>query len=1148
MKIKDILQRDPATHPLVNQGQARIADTASEQALEELRGELSTFVCEGQYADGIEKIIRSYLDNQSKSSQRAAWVSGFFGSGKSHVLKMLCHLWMDTALPGGATARSLVPNIPEELVSRLRELDIAGRRSGGLLAAAGSLPSGTTDHVRLTILAIILRAAGLPTFYPQARFCLWLHQLGKYEAVRKAVEAAGKPFAGALNNLYVSGEIAKAVMAAEPSFAESEAKAKQLLAAQFPQPKTDITTEEFLRITKEALALVGESGRMPCTLIVLDEVQQYIGESNDRSVIVTEVVEAVSKQLESQVMIVCAGQSALTDVPLLHKLMDRFTIRVPLSDAEVEQVTRKVLLQKKPAALQPVRKLFEQHAGEVARQLQGTRIGETVEDRAVQVDDYPLLPVRRRFWEQCFRQIDAAGTHSQLRSQLRIIHDAVARISDRPLGSVVPADELYEALAPEMVNTGVLLREINERIIKVGASEGTLARRVCGLVFLIGKLKRDGEADIGVRANKEHIADLLVDDLTADNGKLRAEVETTLQTLAAHGVLMQVGDEFRLQTREGSEWDREFRNRQTKLGADDATLQIKREQILYAKVEGVVRGIKLTQGAAKEPRQVAISREASIPAPDGASVPMWLQDGWSAGEKQIVEAVRSAGATSPIIAVFIPRQSADDLRRLLIEAEAARQTLDAKGNPTTAEGLEARGSMESRRGKAAADLDRLLAEIAANSKVFQGGGNELLNPQLDERIRTAADDALVRLFPQFKDADSKVWETVIKRAREGADHPFQPTGYAGATEKHPVCQQVSTTIGAGKSGAEIRKVLRASPFGWPQDAVDAALIALHRLQHISAILNGVVVPLGQLDQNKISKAEFRGEKSPISVPDRLKIRKLITQLVACKNGEEAMKAPEFLSTLLNLAHAAGGDAPLPPFPSVTAIEDLQRLAGNDQLVGLRDNAEMLEKSILEWNARKDLIGRRLPGWTIVQRMAKHAPTLPDAAEPIAQLTAITDGRLLLEPMDPVAPIRGALAGVLRNTVSKAEQSVLEAFEQGLKSLATNEVWGKLLAADREAILKSVGLVPPRKPELGTDESLLAHLDARPLAVVQAECDAIAGRVQRAIEQAAKLLEPKVHPISIERATLRSEAEIDAWLDRQRARLLSAVSSGPVLIS
>ena len=84
MKIKDILQRDPAIHPLVNQGQARISDSRNERAQAELRGELATFVCEGQYADGIQKIIRSFLDNHGQTSQHGAWVSGFFGSGKSH--------------------------------------------------------------------------------------------------------------------------------------------------------------------------------------------------------------------------------------------------------------------------------------------------------------------------------------------------------------------------------------------------------------------------------------------------------------------------------------------------------------------------------------------------------------------------------------------------------------------------------------------------------------------------------------------------------------------------------------------------------------------------------------------------------------------------------------------------------------------------------------------------------------------------------------------------------------------------------------------------------------------------------------------------------------------------------------------------------
>ena len=160
--------------------------------------------------------------------------------------------------------------------------------------------------------------------------------------------------------------------------------------------------------------------------------------------------------------------------------MDRFVVKVPLSDTDVETVTRKVSLRKKPAAIPTVKTTIEAHGGEIARHLQGTKIGPRSTDDKTIIDDFPLLPVRRRFWEECFRQIDAAGTSSQLRSQLRIIHDAVAKVSERPLGSVVPADELFEALAPEMVQTGVLLREINERVIKVEETEGKLARRICG--------------------------------------------------------------------------------------------------------------------------------------------------------------------------------------------------------------------------------------------------------------------------------------------------------------------------------------------------------------------------------------------------------------------------------------------------------------------------------------------------------------------------------------------------------------------------------------------------------------------------------------------------------------------------------------------
>lgn len=1156
MKIKDVLQRDPSTHPLVNQGQARIADKSNEKVLAELRGELSTFVCEGQYAEGIIKILKSFLANLTSTSQKAAWVSGFFGSGKSHLLKMACHLWQDTRFPDGATARSLVPSMPDELRELLRELDTQGKRAGGLLAAAGALPSGTTDHVRLTILAVLLRGVGLPDQYPQAQFCLWLHDQGWFDKVKGAIEGAGKQWQSELNNLYVSKHIANALLACDPGFASTEAEARNTLKAQFPPRNTDITTEEFLTAVKRVMKLVGRDGRTPLTLLVLDEVQQYIGDSNDRSTLVTEVTEALSKQLDSRVLVVASGQSALTATPKLQKLTDRYTIRVQLSDQDVEAVIRKVLLQKKAASIPTVKDVLEKHGGEVSRQLQGTRIGESAQDREVIVDDYPLLPVRRRFWEHCFRAVDAAGTQSQLRSQLQIIHAAVAARSELPLGATVPADELYEALAPSLVETGVLLREINERIInlsKDGSDKGKLARRICGLVFLISRLPREAGSDIGVRASKGHIADLLVDDLLADNGKLRSTVETVLEELASSGALMKVGDEYRLQTKEGAEWDAEFRRRQGKLANDDADIQIRRDQQIYAEADRVIRSVKVVQGAAKEARQVVVARDQTPPTGNGANhgegVPLWIRDGWSASEKELLDAARAAGTDSPTVFVFLPRQAADELRKLIVDAEAAQQTIDAKGTPTTREGEEAKHSMESRRNSAVRQRDELIKQIVANAKVFQGGGSELLQATLEERVREATNAALVRLFPRFKEADHAAWETVIKRAKEGADQPLQPVGHTVATEEHAVCKAVLSTIGSGKAGGDVRKTLRASPYGWPQDAIDAALIALHRTQHLSATLNGAVLAPGQLDQNKISKAEFRVEKITLTVTEKLAIRKVFQALgVACKAGEELAKAPVFLEQLAALGRATGGDAPLPAPASVTDIEDIRARVGNDQLAGIRDNAQTFEKRITDWTATRKLVDTRKPVWDLVQRLAKHAQGLASAADLLTQVGAVHAQRLLLAPTDPVAPLRSGLADLLRKALLETHAAYETELGKGLTALKASSVWQRLADAERLEIFASVGLTPAVALSVSTDDALVGALDAKSLSSRRAEADAIPGRVQKALEQAAKLLEPKVRAISIERSTLTTEAEVDAWLERQKKSLVAAIKDGPVLVS
>ena len=98
---------------------------------------------------------------------------------------------------------------------------------------------------------------------------------------------------------------------------------------------------------------------------------------------------------------------------------------------------------------------------------------------------------------------------------------------------------------------------------------GKLAHRLCGLIFLIRKLPREAGIDIGVRATPEMLADLLVSDLGQEGAELRRDVPGVLNRLVDDGVLLNVDGEFNLQTRESAEWDKEFRNRQTRLNNNE---------------------------------------------------------------------------------------------------------------------------------------------------------------------------------------------------------------------------------------------------------------------------------------------------------------------------------------------------------------------------------------------------------------------------------------------------------------------------------------------------------------------------------------------------------------------------------------------------
>ena len=1142
MNLGELFSTNPKTLELLNNGVAFVKDAVTPEELKTLRFELKTFVCEGEYAKGLEKILRTFLGNLDRPEQPAAWVSGFYGSGKSHLGKILRYLWNDFEFPEDkARARGLT-NLSTEVTDLLKELTTAGKRLGGLHAASGTLRGELGDNVRLSVLNIIFKSVGLPPKYPVARFVMWLRDNGKLDAVRKRVEKAGRDCARELNNLWVSPVLHKALV--DEGLGASISDISKSLAQQFPNVK-DITIDDMLQAIREALAV---KGQLPCTLVVLDEVQQFIGDDSDRSLQIQEVVEACSKQLNSRMLIVATGQSALSGTPQLQKLRDRFRVAIQLSDTDVEAVIRKVITAKKPGKTAAIKKTVSDHEGEITRHLNGTRIEHRSEDDAAYVPDYPLLPVRRRFWGHVLRAVDVAGTAAQLRNQLGIVYESVRAYADRPVETVVGGDFIYWAKATDLLQTGILQPKIDEMIRKLdnGSADGKLSARICALVFLINKLPREAGADLGIRATADVLADLSGRGLESrqrratEKGAGVAQVSWNrpdsswwwTTNTASRRPKAPVGTPSSRRTTTASST--------TTAGSPASAADLLRAECADLK------NLKVIHGNSKVARKVELFTGTDTPIPTGQGVPVWVRDGWTVDEKSIVAEAQKAGTDSPLVFVYIPHRSADELKKTVATLRAAEETLNIKGTPTTSEGLEARAAIETRKTVAETRLKGVVTEIVNGTRVFMAGGNEIAGMFMKDRVEEAAKNALTRLYPQFDVADDPRWEKVVDRAKKGDSNALESLGFKGDPDKHPVCGAILGFVSAGKKGSEIRRQFSSGQYGWPQDAIDGALVLLSVSGHLRVTQNSQPYDPRQLDHSKIGVCDFRTEHVTITAAQRLAIRKLFQAAqVGCKPGEEAALAPAFILKLIELAEAAGGEAPRPEKPDLATVKEIKALTGNEQLVRLYEQREVLTQNLTGWAKTAKAIQERLPRWNSLNNLAGHAAKLPGAEEARQQMQTIESDRQLLADPDPVAPLCDKLTQVLRENLTAHHDGYNERHEEGMAGLQQADAWPKLTEAQRQSILNQNGLSTVPGIRVGMEAEVIASLKAMSLEMWQAQCEALPQRFQKAHRDAAKLIEPKVVYVTLPSATIHDDAELEQWLATVSQRIKDGLKGGPV---
>ncbi len=1140
---RDIYQKDPSKRKLLNEGVASVNDDTSSPWLAVLRYELETFVCEGQYRKGLEDILDTFIHNVDDPQQPGVWVSGFYGSGKSHLVKMLRALWLDTSFEDGATARGIA-DLPLSITDDLTRLSKTAKTDRrGLHAASGTLGAAAIGSVRLALLRIVFKSVDLPEQYPMAKFVLWLRDEGIYEDVRKRVETLGYGWQEELDNFYVAEGLHQALTEVRQNQFSSIAICVETLNNLYPFV-TDISDEEMLKAIHQALSI---DDKFPLTLIVIDEVQQYIAEDAQRSSEVQDVVEACCKNFGGKLLFIGTGQTAVTGTPSLKKLEGRFTVRIELSDTDVETVVRKVVLQKKPDAVEPIEKVMDANLGEISRHLAGTTLAHRQEDVEVFAQDYPILPVRRRFWETTSRALDPTGTEGQLRNQLSMVHKVVQTNLDSPIGHVVPADYQYFDSADRLLQSRVLPRRVHELTMKWydGSKDEQLLARACGLVFLVNKISSTNE-EIGIKADIDSLADLLVQDLAQGSSDLRAKLPALLDDCE---LLMKIGEEYRIQTEESTAWGNDFENQRSLLANEPHRIEAERDDRLRGATSEILRNAHLIHGSAKVSREISVVFGPELPIDASKKIYVWVRDGWGADENSIRVEALQAGNQSPTIFVFIPRRSADDLRHNIIDYKAANATLESRGVPSGPEGIEARSSMETTKKVADAKIGELLGEAISGARVFQGGGKEIAGTDLREMALEAANSSIKRLFPQFDMADHPGWEKVYTAAKQGSPDALKAIGYDGAPEDHPVCRALLGAIGAGKTGGDIRTHFEGPQYGWPRDAVDGGLFILLVAGLARAEDNrGKSYEPSTLERKSLGKAKFKVEAITITAEQRIQIRKVLQKLkIKAKQGEELASLPLFLDEILNIAEEAGGDPPRPPKPDVQFVEEIRLMSGNDQLMAVYTHRENLIQSIKAWTGLVSKIRDRLPVWEKLQVLVRLAGGIEASNEIRQQMEAIENQRMLLSEPDPVKPLLQAIQDALRSELSAHAERYSQELEKQDQTIKSYESWSQLSEEQQASILSESEIHVAHELNLGTYEDLVNTLDLYPLASWRDRKDALQVRYQLIKEKAAKYLAPKAQVVDLPSRTLASPEDLQAWLDEVSKMIEEALANGPVII-
>lgn len=539
MIIKDLFKK-PIDRSI--QGVVTIGNEDEEQKWMELE----EYVCTDEITKQFRIFFRKYRDSIVNPTEKmAAWITGFFGSGKSHFLKILGYILENEVVAGVKAVDYFKDKIHDEmLLADMQKCAAASNKV--VLFNIDSKAKSDSKNKTQAIMDIMLRAFNESIGYCGDR--PWVADLERMLDDEGLLEAFVEKFEELSHRDWKSNRSKAALN--KKSIVDALVEVRNV-------PRDDAENyvndqiNNYTNSTEEFAKIVNTYCKKNKTRIIflMDEVGQFIGDNTQLMLNLQTCVEDLGKYCRGQAWVVVTSQQELKAMidstkdkqQDFSKIQARFDTRILLSGAEAGEVIKKRILEKKDNAVTPLMSLYDGNANKISNLImfEGTPSWSGYKGAEEFKDVYPFVPYQFELLQKVFTAIREHGmsegkhlAHSE-RSLLSAFQDSAKKYADNNDGILVPFDSFYLTIE-QFIDWDI------KTVFTSAEKKPTLNDfdiRVLRVLFMILHVKE-------MPATLNRIATLMVESLDEDKMVLKNKIADSLVRLEKETLIQKNGETY----------------------------------------------------------------------------------------------------------------------------------------------------------------------------------------------------------------------------------------------------------------------------------------------------------------------------------------------------------------------------------------------------------------------------------------------------------------------------------------------------------------------------------------------------------------------------------------------------------------------------